>query len=131
MSFGPDRPAPAACEAKDCGRPFPVLAPGEYGATGYAYDSATREFVCYFCADARQVAALKTETTYGAYVSGDAKTITTWSGGLLMRVLYTSELRSGFGGRQLYVRARDVHGAEWYGRGAGAGMSIHLKRAKA
>lgn len=99
---------------------------------GYAVRRGSDEFTCYPCADAGQREELKARSgPIGAYVSGDATTITTWTGGELGRIVRSSRSRSGFhGSQQLHVRVRDVHGALWYGTGAGAGVFITLRPMK-
>ena len=90
-------------------------------------DGAT---LCYACADNVQRQQMASGKTYGAYVSSDGTAITTWSGGHLATVRQSRKIGSGFGyGGQLYVRAVDPSGAEWYGRNGGRGMCITLRRA--
>lgn len=66
-----------------------------------------------------------------AYVSSDGTNITGWKGNVLARVTSFSESRNGFnGGVIAYVRAIDIYGKEWYGRGGGKGMYVRLKEKK-
>lgn len=129
-----DRPLPG--DTLDCGH---VLAPKPletYYGTGYAVDGAGRT-LCYACADDRHRAELLTEHETGGYLSGDGKTITTWTGGVLMHVTSTKTARVGFrdvtGRRPIryYLQATDVHGAHhWTGTGAGPEMYVRMRRAK-
>jgi hypothetical protein len=100
-------------------------------ATGAAKLPDGRE-ICYACADAMQRADLKDRSKpFTGYVSSDGKTITTWTGGELMRVTYKSPVRltrlSYLHGRYIYaIRATDCHGAKWYGRGS-PGLAVTLR----
>ena len=86
--------------------------------------------VCYDCADGIQLEEMDSATVFSAYVSMDGRMVTTWTGGTLAMVRQSRSLRSGFGRQgQLYVRAVDRNGCEWYGRNGGAGMCINLRRA--
>lgn len=102
--------------------------------TGYAVMPDDR-LLCYACADDQQRAEMKDRSRpFSAYVSGDGKTITTWSGGKLADVVrrvpckltrrsylphYGDEGYSSF-------RVRDVHGGKWYGRSS-PGLCITLR----
>lgn len=90
------------------------------------------EMHCYGCCHARDVAELLDRTKpFSAYVSCDGRTISNWPGGLLATVTQYSEARTGFNrSTQAYFRAVDVHGGQWYGRGAGKGMYCTLRAMK-
>lgn len=78
----------------------------------------------------REVRALldRSGPTFG-YLS--RQTFTDWKGNRLGDVVRHSTARNGFNGSTLhYVRVRDVHGALWYGAGAGEGMCITLRPMK-
>jgi hypothetical protein len=89
--------------------------------------------VCYSCADKRQVEDLKDRSRpFTGYVGPGAKTITTWTGGVLMQVTrawpcrltresFTHD-RSGY----LSIHAVDVHGGHWAGRGS-EGIVIKMR----
>jgi hypothetical protein len=57
-----------------------------------------------------------------AYISGNGKHITGWKGNVLGTV--TKETR---GKKLTSIRATDVHGGAWNGRGEGRGMCITLR----
>ncbi len=113
----------------DCGQTFPILT---NGGTGYAVTSDGKK-ICYSCADKRQIADLKDRSKpFIGYLSSDEKSVTSWTGGKLMTVLYSVPCRLT---RQSYthdvrgyrsVRAKDIHGGEWIGRGS-AGIAIKLR----
>ncbi len=64
------------------------------------------------------------------YVSGDSKRVTGWKGNTLGTIVRATKGRGGFGDSMLYVKVRDVHGAYWYGKNAGASMCIKLRPCK-
>lgn len=104
------------------------------GTTGTAHTPDGREICCQ-CADAEQVEALKDRTKpVGAYLAGDGRTVTTWTGGKLGTVTASSTVRlarwSAFHGRTMQaIRVRDVHGNMWHGR-TSPGMSVNLRPCK-
>jgi hypothetical protein len=117
-----------------CNALFPEPPKGG-GAAGYATlpdDSR----ICYACADAMQIEELKDRSkSFCAYVSSDGKQITTWTGGKLMDVTQSwpcaLSRRSNWHDEKSYrcIRAKDVHGNRWYGRGS-AGVVIKLRACK-
>lgn len=120
----------------DCRATFPPLPPvGIGGSSGYAIRK-NGERICYPCSDAGERATFATSDVFIAYVSDDGKSITTWPGGFLARVTYVSRTSGGFGslpgrrGSVYAVGAIAPDGSEWYGRNAGAGMAIRLRRKK-
>lgn len=64
------------------------------------------------------------------YLSTDGKRVTGWKGNTLGCVASESTARNPFGGHLTYIRAIDVHGHAWHGRGAGRGMCLKLKACK-
>lgn len=109
----------------DCGAVKPC--PAEPGAapSGYAVftDPGRGEvLLCYDCADKRQIADLLDRSKpFGAYLSSDGRTVTTWTGGALGRVTRWNPCRltrvSYTHGREYRsIHVVDVHGAHWYGR---------------
>lgn len=115
----------------DCGKDFPVLPKNHIGGTGYAI-LPNGAHVCYSCADARQREDLKTADKFGAYLSGDGKRITTWTGGELARVVGEGQSQTGWHGSNItYVNAVAPDGSLWYGKGGGRGMCIVIRRRKA
>lgn len=67
---------------------------------------------------------------FGAYVSSSGKAITGWKGNKLMTIDSIYAIDSGFGGRQWYVSATDIHGRHWYGRNGGHGVYITMRPKK-
>lgn len=117
----------------ECGGVKPT---GGHGCgTGYARDSRNR-LVCYSCADAQQRAELRDHSRpFCAYVSGDGRRVTTWTGGTLGLVTSSTPCRLTrrswvHGASFASVRVRDVHGGLWFGRGS-PGVAISLRPCKA
>lgn len=119
----------------DCMKTFPILTDG---ATGYAVLNEGTEGIriCYSCADKRQVEALKDRSIpFVGYLSADEKTVTSWTGGKLMAVLYSVPCaltrRSNWHDARSFrsVRAKDIHGGEWIGRGS-SGVAIKMRAVK-
>ncbi len=115
----------------DCGH---TPSPHSPMTTGTARTQDGKE-ICYACADARQREDLKDRSRpFTAYVSSDGKTITTWTGGKLMDIRQSWRIpltRFSFthGRTILHIRARDVHGGDWFGRG-NPGIAITLRPTK-
>lgn len=116
----------------DCGK---VKATSGNGCTtGYARFDGSDSLVCFACADERQREGLKARKPFCCYVSGDGSQIQTWTGGELGRVVSSSYMRltrpSWVHGKFIRcIRARDVHGAFWFGRGS-PGVAIKLRPCK-
>jgi hypothetical protein len=118
----------------DCGK---VKATSGNGCSvGYARFGESDSLVCYACADERQREELKDRSkSFGAYVSSDGKQITSWTGGLLMRVTQSWSCalsrRSNWHDAKSFkcIRAVDVHGGKWFGRGS-AGVCITMRPCK-
>lgn len=111
----------------------PVDVTDEWGRTYIWAEAGTEPTCCYDCADRVERQLLKTADRMFGYLAGDEKTITTWSGGLLMRVtdLHRSKPTYGpYGSHsRVYVRATDVHGANWYGMGPNEnGTYVRMRR---
>lgn len=101
-----------------------------FGGTGYAI-LPDESCICYDCAHARDVEALRTAEHWVAYLSADGKQIHDWPGYALMTVTRSWETESRVFGRlshTTWIRAVDTHGAEWHGRGPGRGMYVRLTR---
>lgn len=122
----PDAPhEPCGFVCSHCKGEFPL--PG----TGYAIERDTDALICYPCGDEKQREELKLRRTFACYLSNDETRVTTWPGGELGKVVRRSHSRTGFGHTMLtHVQVRDVHGAMWYGKGAGGGMCITLRPMK-
>jgi hypothetical protein len=86
--------------------------------------------MCYDCADTAQRAELLTERTHTGYLGRDGRTITTWTGGLLARVISSNTQTRQFPGyhQVIYWRGIDIHGQRWYGRSGGNGMCTNMRR---
>lgn len=86
---------------------------------------------CFACADELEREDLKQANTFFAYLSGDGKRITTWTGGKLADVTGSVEHKVGFhGSTRIYFDAVDVHGVKWYGTTPGTGMYARMRRRK-
>jgi hypothetical protein len=118
----------------DCGH---VAVPDGIG-TGYATDPDTNTTLCYSCADKRERAAMANATAFICYVSTDARTLTTWSGGSLATIDHTDTNQpgnrrctptGGYWSRYAW-HATDPAGNRWYGVNGGPGMFIRIRRIK-
>lgn len=107
----------------DCGH---HPSPHSKFATGTAHTPDGRE-ICWKCSNARERESLKTADRYFAYYTGEK--ITTWPGGTLARVTIHYPSRC-FGHKVVHFRARDVHGAMWYGTTLGEGMYCKMRKCK-
>jgi hypothetical protein len=98
-------------------------------ATGYGETPDGRR-LCFPCCDQSQRLEFSAADRFSAYVAGDGKTVTTWTGGKLARIVGMTRHRGGFGGEYVTVQAVAPNGARWYGRGGGAGVYVNLRRSK-
>lgn len=81
---------------------------------------------CYRCSHARALERIKARpSVFHAYLSGDGRHVTEWSGGVLMRVVVESA-----GRKRTTIRAIDSQGYEWRGQGEGRGMLVSLRPCK-
>ncbi len=127
--FKPEH-GPAAFRCSQCKDAKPLDMGGS--TPGYARTQSD-EFICYACADDNQRASLVTgrDGPIYAYVSGDGRRVTTWTGGTLGDIIGYGESRSGWAGSTVArFRVRDVHGQWWAGRGAGRGIACTLRPMK-
>ncbi len=115
-----------------CGQVHPIQ---KEGGTGYATLQNGRT-ICYPCSDNMQREDLKDRSQpFFAYVAGNGRSITTWTGGHLMTITRSSPCaltrqswthdRNGY----MSVHCVDVHGGHWTGRGS-AGICIKLRPVK-
>lgn len=118
----------------DCGNP--IFRDADSCTTGYATPRDSNEKICFLCADKRQLKELTDRSQpFTAYVSSDGNRITTWTGGKLMDVVQSRPCQltrhSYTHDRKSYrsIRAMDVHGGFWHGRGS-AGIAITLRASK-
>ena len=116
----------------DCQKEIPTP---EGCGTGYAVHE-WGQLICYDCSDKRQREEMRDRSRpFTAYVSSDGKDVTTWTGGKLGSVVSRRRCeltRQSFThSRKEYssFRVRDIHGAEWYGRGS-PGICINLRPCK-
>lgn len=67
-----------------------------------------------------------------AYVSKDQRSLTTWQGDVIARLQHTGTSRTGFWGSEIssYRTLDPIAGYYWFGRGAGAGMFLRLRRGR-
>lgn len=64
---------------------------------------------------------------FTGYLSRDGKQFTGWKGNVLGTVTHETKSRTGFNGSEItHIRVRDVHGAYWFGKGAGRSMVVTL-----
>lgn len=112
----------------DCGH-APTVTTGI--GTGYARDAQTDATMCYACADSAQAADI-TRAMPGDrltfYVSSNGAHITSWTGGILMRVAWRGALHH-WSRERYYLRAVDASGRVWSGTGAeGMWTTLRLTR---
>jgi hypothetical protein len=125
-------------EALDCGH---AASEHSESTTGYGQDPETGEKLCWDCCTAQDIDALKTEDRWIGYLTehpnvigtGSRYTVTNWPGGTLFpRVKLVGHwfAYTPTGGYyEVYaVRAIDVHGQHWHGRGEGPGICMHLTK---
>ncbi|MGW4719902.1 hypothetical protein [Nocardia sp. NPDC004260] len=115
----------------DCGHEYSNIGPdGRAGiSTGYSVDRDTDRSRCYGCSDARARAGLDS-LAYGhgcavGYVSDDGRTLTTWTGGVLARVI---EHRPG---RSRHFWQFERGGRRFHGTNAGPGCPVTVRAYKA
>ena len=119
---------PTHCDK--CRGELPKHEPGYCGGSGYAV-TRSGTVLCYPCSNELEREQMAGAQSYVAYLSSDGKTLTTWPGGELARVVATSASRTGFYGSSItYVRAVAPDGSVWYGKGAGRGMILTIRRVK-
>lgn len=118
--------------ALSCGHP-PTPTEGFGTGVGRLPDGRT---LCYACCDEHAMNALLDRSKpFVAYVSNDGRTVTTWTGGHLGRIVQALPCklsrRSWTHSDSSYrsLRVIDVHGNAWYGRGS-PGISIVLRACK-
>lgn len=111
----------------DCGHTVTVSGMG----SGYAIERDTGRTRCYSCADESERATMADSASHVAYVAGDGKSVTTWSGGRLARVTGHTTARNGWH-RSIIHRwwAIAPDGSAWYGANSGQGMAIRMRRIK-
>jgi hypothetical protein len=109
--------------------------PAKTCAAGYATLPNGGGRICYPCADKREREELKDNSKpFCAYVSSDGKSITTWTGGELMKITLWWTVRltrlSFTHGRTIrHIQALDCHGKRWWGRG-NPGIAIRMRPCK-
>lgn len=88
--------------------------------------------VCYgCCTEHDRMEMLDRSKPFVCYLSSDGKSVTSWPGGVLGRVTWRSESRTGWHGSKVtHIRVQDVHGALWHGSNSGNGMCITLRASK-
>ena len=119
----------------DCGHP----ATPRGIAAGYA-TTADGRAICYGCADSEQAAAIETADAITLYDSGPTPrtapmladwngTVTTWTGGVLARVIARSTYRNGLTGtRMTALTVRTAGGRILHGRyGSDHGQAVTLR----
>lgn len=113
-----------------CWRIFP-LDPKSPGARGYGID-AGGGMHCYSCCHLRDISQLKDRTKpFGAYLSSDGKTVSTWPGDALGTVHSHGVARNGWHGSEIHrFHVQDAHGAWWQAWGPGKGMYCTLRAIK-
>lgn len=127
---------PAGFRCDECGKvdifPHSVKPYAAAGCSaGYAR-TRTNRMLCYSCADnGQRLELLDRSRPFGAYLSADSRTVTTWTGGKLGRAHGVRSSRSGWHGSRIYrFHVRDVHGEWWQARGQGPGMCCTLRPMK-
>lgn len=88
---------------------------------------------CYLCCDQIERLDMYDADQFLAYLSSDGRTLTTWTGGHLADVTWTSAKNYGHtptGGyyERWYLHATDLWGGRWTGQTPGRGMYVRLRR---
>jgi hypothetical protein len=111
-------------EKLDCGH-VPTPTPH---TTGVA-ETPSGFRMCYPCSERWERSAMANANEYFGYISSDGKHLTTWTGGKLARVVTETNSRTGFHRSEIHnYRFVDDAGVRWYGKNAGRGMSIRVRR---
>jgi len=116
------------CRCSRCRADIPPPPAGSC-TTGYARDNRRRK-VCYACCLKTDMAYMHKHGVISAYVGENKNEITNWPGGVLLRVTYSATRSHNLWAcRQLlHVWAVDDKGRRWYGKGAGPGICITMRR---
>jgi hypothetical protein len=115
-----------------CGHDYQT--PEVSGGSGYALrrDPETgREFrICYACAETIERVEFLGSDRFSAYLSGDGRTLTTWTGGTLAHVTSAHNGRRYWttGTQMIHGRAIDTSDAEWSFSAIGRGALARLRR---
>jgi hypothetical protein len=97
---------------------------------GYARTVDDRK-ICYACADEETRALMRRTDRTFLYLSGDCRSVTTWTGGKVGDVVSHRTARVGFGHTERhYVRVVDLDGKRWYGTSPGGNMYCLLRASK-
>lgn len=88
------------------------------------------EIVCQKCEVNDVLQRIENGDKIYGYLSGDGKTITTWPGEVIARVLYCGTSPSGFGGRMTYWVAELPSTKRIYGKCGGKGVSTLIRSYK-
>lgn len=97
----------------------------------YAMDNDGRVYSDEGCIEIEVERISRHDEPVVSYLSSDSRTVTTWKGHSLMRVIRASSSRTGWhGSRITHVRAVDQFGKCWYGKGGGGGMIITMRPVK-
>jgi hypothetical protein len=108
----------------DCGEIEHVR---QNGGTGYAVLSEKDSVICYPCADEREREFLTNNERFTGYISEDGRTLTTWTGGYLGKVLIGE--RHPWSRERHYVTVETYDGSVWHGTGA-PGQWCSIRRSK-
>ena len=123
-----DVAAPASTWLCRCGETYTAHGVG----TGYGRDSDDRTH-CYDCCEEQErsgILAAKPGDRWFAYLAADCRTVKSWTGATLLRVVRCWQTREGFGGA-VRIWARDTAGGWWGGRGPrDSGTYVRLRRLK-
>ena len=125
-SFGP-----AGFRCADCESIITLPTDNQGCPSGYSVDSTKTIMRCYPCTDKLQLSEMQNSNAFTGYLSCDGKHFTTWTGGVLAKVIQERESKSGFRrSRITHIQAIDPAGAKWHGKGSGRGTCITLRRCK-
>lgn len=114
------------CQILDCGH---MPSPHSECASGYARTDDDKR-ICYECADARTLESMRTIPRVVLYLDGAS--VTTWSGGIMGRVVSRVSRRmrtpnARWTHERVFLRVIDRNGRHWYGSGPGDGMYCRLR----
>lgn len=117
-----------ACADKrilDCGH---HPSPHSLITTGYGTDVNGKK-ICWECCHKRDLESLKTDDKLFAYWS-ETNMVTNWPGGVLGVVISYWPVRNNFCGHLYHLKVRDAYDQMWYGKGAGRGVYVKLRKCK-
>jgi len=98
--------------------------------SGYGTNSETGKTSCYKCCVKQDINYLQKHGKLTAYVSSDCKSVTSWPGETLAKIIGYHTVDFGYCKNQMSFNAEMSDGTKLVGRGPGPGMYCRLRRIK-